>query len=154
MRTISAILAAKEPLANTMDASKTVLEALGLMQCMNTGFVVIMRGGKYAGIFTESDYTRKVILRNRHSHNTLLYEVMKTDLPYVSEMDTAAHGILMMNLYKTRYLPVFEGFSFLGVITFNDLIREAMRDKELMPIMEETFLSRLSGDQMMRDTLY
>ncbi|RFM25862.1 CBS domain-containing protein [Deminuibacter soli] len=154
MRTISAILAAKGPLSNTMEASATVLEALGLMQCLNTQFVVVMRCGKYAGVFTESDYTRKVILRNRHSHNTLLHEVMTADLPFVSELDTAGHAILMMNLYKTRYLPVFEDFAFSGMITFNDLMREAMRDKELMPFMEETILSRSASESMSRDALY
>lgn len=153
MRTISAILAAKGPLSNTIEASATVLEALGLMQCLNTSYVVVMRSGRFAGIFTESDYTRKVILRNRHSHNTLLYEIMSRDLPYVSVIDTAAHGVLMMSLYKTRYLPVFDGFEFAGVITFNDLMREAMRDKELMPFMEETILSR-SAESMVRDAMY
>jgi hypothetical protein len=35
-----------------------------------------------------------------------------------------------MNMHKTRYIPVFDDFEFKGVITINDLMREAIADAE------------------------
>ncbi len=130
MRTISAILAAKGPAFNAIDASATVLDALSLMQCENLNYVVVTRGGRYAGLLTETDYARKVILMNRHSHNTRIAEIMTSDLPCVSGADSASHALLLMNLYQTRYLPVLDEFEFRGIIAINDLMQDVLQDKE------------------------
>jgi hypothetical protein len=34
-----------------------------------------------------------------------------------------------MNVYKTRYLPVYDEIEFRGILTMNDLMREVMYDE-------------------------
>jgi predicted transcriptional regulator len=38
--------------------------------------------------------------------------------------------MLLINNSKARYIPVFDGNNFVGIITIHDLMREAMSDYE------------------------
>jgi CBS domain-containing protein len=132
---VSALLATRGPHLHSIDANATVLDALSALECENLSYLVVMHGGKYVGIFSERDYARKVILQGRSSVSTLVKEVMNADLPLVSSDDTAAYCMMLMNAYKTRYLPVFDEFEFKTVITINDLVKEAFKDEELAQVV-------------------
>lgn len=133
---VSALLATHGPGIHFIDANATVLDALSALECENLSFLVVMHGGKYVGVFSERDYARKVILQDRSSVTTLVKEVMSADLPIVSSDDTAEYCMMLMNAYKTRYLPVFDEFQFKTVVTINDLVKEAFRDQQLAQVVE------------------
>lgn len=146
MCTVSKILSKQGPQNNFIDANATVLEALSAMECENLSYLVVVYCGKYVGLFSERDYARKVILQGRYSQTTLVKEVMSADLPVVSSTDTAEYCMMLMNAYKARYLPVFDEFEFKAVVTVNDLVREALKDKDLAPIVEETINNGWVGE--------
>jgi signal-transduction protein with cAMP-binding, CBS, and nucleotidyltransferase domain len=84
----------------------------------------------YLGIFSESDYTHKVILENKQSSSTKVSEIMTSNLANASPDDSTSKLMLLINNSKARYIPVFDGNVFVGVITIHDLMREAMADYE------------------------
>ena len=131
MRTVAEILAAKGRQFNYIDTCVTVREALSLMKSENFSYVIVTHNGKYAGIFSEHDYARKVILMDKNSATTLVREVMTADLPMITSKDAGEHAMRLMNMHKTRYIPVFDDFEFKGVVTINDLMREAIADAEI-----------------------
>lgn len=139
MRKISEILADKGRQFNYIDADATVLDALSAMKCENFSYLIVTNNGKYAGIFSENDYARKVILMDKNSHTTLVREVMSADLPMVTGKDSGELCMRLMNMHKTRYIPVFDDFEFKGVITINDLMREAIADAEKHKAGSEKF---------------
>ncbi|QEC69026.1 CBS domain-containing protein [Panacibacter ginsenosidivorans] len=130
MRTVSEILKTKGPQFNYIAPTRTVLEAVSLMKAENISYLIVRENGNYLGIICERDYTHKVILLNKHSDTTLVKEIMSTDLPVVGLSDTTEECMMLMNSSKSRYLPVFEGFEFKGVITIHDLMREAIAASE------------------------
>lgn len=136
MRTVKNILDVKGPHFNYISADSTVLESLALMQCNNLSYVIVMENGRYAGILSERDYARKVILQNRNSSTTKVKEIMANDLPVLDASTTVEKAMILMNGCKSRYLPVFEDFDFIGVITIHDLMREAMRDNDLKNVAD------------------
>jgi signal-transduction protein with cAMP-binding, CBS, and nucleotidyltransferase domain len=154
MRTVSALLATKGVQNNFIDANATVLEALNKMQCDNLSYVIVMQNNNYMGVLSERDYVRKVILVDKHSHTTRVHEIMTRDLPYVSSKDTVEHCLMLMNLYKTRYLPVFDEFKFKGVLTINDLLREAVRDHDLAEVAEKTICNKWVGEGYEREMVH
>jgi signal-transduction protein with cAMP-binding, CBS, and nucleotidyltransferase domain len=81
-------------------------------------------------VLTEKDYTHKVILQNRNSSATMVKEIMNTDLPVVTVNDTCEKSMEIMNTFKVRYLPVFDGYTFKGVITINDLLEASVEENE------------------------
>jgi len=75
---------------------------------------------------TERDYSRKVILKGRHSSETKVGEIMTTDFPYVSMNDTVESCMQLMTSHRLRYLPVIENEQLVGIISINDLVTETI----------------------------
>jgi predicted transcriptional regulator len=132
MRTVADILAHKPPVFNVISAKAKVIEALQLMNSVNLSYLVVMDGDTFHGIFSERDYSRNVILKGLHSDSVSVEEVMSTSLPIVSLKTTVEDCMHLLNSHKTRYLIVFFDHEFKGVVTINDVLRDAIENKELV----------------------
>ncbi len=131
MRTAKDILQQKGVQFNFIKFDKNVLEAIGLMKTENISYLIVLdNNDKYMGIFSERDYTHKVILEGKQSASTKVSEIMTTNLANAALDDSTNKLMLLINNSKARYLPVFDGNVFKGIITINDLMREAMADYE------------------------
>ena len=126
MRKVSNVLQRKGNRVATVPPEMTVIDALKLMAEQNIGSVVVMKEEKFAGIMTERDYSRKVILKGRHSSETKVGEIMSTDFPYVSMNDTVESCMQLMTSHRLRYLPVIENEQLVGIISINDLVTETI----------------------------
>ena len=126
MRKVSNVLQRKGNRVATVPPEMTVIDALKLMAEQNIGSVVVMKDEKFAGIMTERDYSRKVILKWRHSSETKVGEIMTTDFPYVSMNDTVESCMQLMTSHRLRYLPVIENEQLVGIISINDLVTETI----------------------------
>ncbi|MGF7040445.1 CBS domain-containing protein [Mucilaginibacter lappiensis] len=123
---VSNILARKGVNVITIDADTSVLDALKLMADKNIGSVVVMEDDEYVGLLTERDYARKVILKGKSSHETLVREIMSTGLPRIIPQNTIETCMQIMSENNIRYLPVFIDDSLSGIISINDLVTETI----------------------------
>lgn len=130
MSKIKEILEKKGPHFNIVAPHTPVLEALTIMQSENLSYVVVMEENQFLGIMSERDYTHKIKLQGRHSDSTLVKEIMSHDLPVIGLQEELERCMVLMNVYKTRYLPVFDNLEFKGIITMNDLMRDILDKKE------------------------
>lgn len=130
MSNVSSILARKSKGAYSSPPGISVFKALELMAKNNIGALVVADGEKYLGIMTERDYARKVILEGRHSSETMVDEIMSTDLPTVKPDDTMERCMQLMAENNIRYLPIFEGERFAGVISISDVVSETIRQQK------------------------
>ena len=126
MNKLSSILARKGNNAINVSPGTTVLQALEIMAEKNIGSVVVMEDGNYLGIITERDYSRKVILKGKHSNDTLVSEIMSSDLPFVKPDDTVEHCMSLMTKQNIRYVPVFENNKLSGIISMSDVVKETI----------------------------
>jgi IMP dehydrogenase len=123
---VSNILARKGVNVITIDADTSVLDALRLMADKNIGSVVVLEDDEYVGLLTERDYARKVILKGKSSHETLVREIMSTGLPRIVPENTIETCMQIMSESNIRYLPVFIDDSLSGIISINDLVTETI----------------------------
>lgn len=141
MSSVSTILQNKPRGVMSVTPSTSVLEALQIMASKNIGSVVVLENGAYLGILTERDYSRKVILQDKHSSETKVGEIMSTNLPRVKPSDTHEHCMALMVERNVRYLPVFEGEALVGIISLIDVI-QATVEKQKATIGElQNFIS-------------
>jgi CBS domain-containing protein len=110
----------------TVPSSTSVIDALKLMAEKNIGSIVIMNEGVYAGLFTERDYARKVILHGKSSAELTVGEIMSEFLPSVSLATTLDTCMELMTNHNLRYLPVFEDETYTGVISIIDVVKETI----------------------------
>lgn len=107
------------------------MDALRIMADRNIGSLVVMEGETYRGIVTERDYSRKVILKGKHSSETKVEDIMSTDLPHISPADSIDHCMEQMSSLNIRYMPVFENGRLSGIISMSDVVKETiMAQKE------------------------
>ncbi|MDP9046944.1 MAG: CBS domain-containing protein [Bacteroidota bacterium] len=130
MKKVSNILTRKGSSVIAIDGGTTVLDALRLMSDKNIGSVVITEDGEYAGLLTERDYARKVILQGKSSLETQVREIMSTGLPRIlpdNSVETCMHIMSESNL---RYLPVFQADNLCGIISISDVVTETILSHE------------------------
>ncbi|CAN5818594.1 CBS domain-containing protein [soil metagenome] len=132
MRSVANILQNKQSSINFIEPDAKVIEGLQMMNAVNLSYLIVKHNDTFHGIFSERDYSRNVILKGLHSDTCSIKEVMSTTLPIVAMQDTAEKCMQMFNSHKTRYLVVFDDTTFKGVITINDILREAIDNKEMV----------------------
>lgn len=126
MSTVSSLLTRKNRSSITVSPDTPVIEALQIMAEKNIGSVIVMENGKYFGIVTERDYSRKVILKGKNSATILVSEIMSTDLPSVKPGDSIEHCMELMTSKNIRYMPVFEKDALMGIVSMSDVVKETI----------------------------
>jgi CBS domain-containing protein len=126
MRKVAQILLRKGRTIESVQPGITVFDALQLMAEKNIGSVVVMNGDQFAGIVTERDYSRKVVLKHRSSTETKVEEIMSDNLPSVSPNDTIDTCMHLISEHNIRYLPVMEDGKLIGVVSISDVINETI----------------------------
>lgn len=137
MTKVSSILARKGNAAISVPPGTSVLDALKIMAEKNIGSIVVRDQDKYLGIITERDYSRKVILKGKHSVDTTVSDIMSSDLPAVSPNDSIETCMALMSDNNIRYLPVFENEQLSGIISMSDVVKETiLQQKETISHLE------------------
>jgi CBS domain-containing protein len=126
MKNVSDIFKRKGLINVTVTSEETVLVALRMMAEKNIGSVVVMEGDQYIGLFTERDYARKVILHGKSSSELTVGEIMSEYLPKVTPKNSLEECMEIMTNHNIRYLPVFEGDMYIGIISIIDVVKETM----------------------------
>jgi signal-transduction protein with cAMP-binding, CBS, and nucleotidyltransferase domain len=101
---------------------ETVFRAIELMSEKQIGCLVVVIGGQLAGIVSERDYARKVILKGRSSQQTRVGEIMSTPALFVTPEKTVAESMRIMTNRRVRHLPVLEGDNVVGMLSIGDLV--------------------------------
>ena len=121
------------------DAS--VYTALMLMADKRIGALLVLIDDKLAGVMSERDYARKVILKGRSSKDTLVGDIMTTKVFYVSPDQKIDECMALMTDKSIRHLPVVEGEDLLGVISIGDVVKAVISEQEFIIDQLETFIT-------------
>ncbi len=124
--TIEVILNNKSGEIWSVSPSATVYEAIEKMAEKNVGALVVMEGDQLVGILSERDYTRKVMLRGKRSRETLVSEIMSTDLKTVEPKEGVDDCLRFMTEKRVRHLPVVSAGKVRGVISIGDLVKHVI----------------------------
>jgi len=135
------ILQSKNEAILTVPPDVTVYRAIELMCQKNIGAIIIEDDGRLAGIFTERDYARKVVLKGRSSKETLIRELMTLDPITVNSETTIDQCMSLMNDKQIRHLPVVDGYTLKGVISVGDLIRYMIEEQRTIIEHLESYIT-------------
>ena len=131
MGTVRDILQVKGHVVYSVHPDNTVYEALSVLVEKNVGALMVLNDqDEVAGIFSERDYARKVIVKGRASKDTRISEVM-TENPFtVSESDSIEDCMVKMTDKHIRHLPVTdERNRLLGMISIGDVVKQIIDEQ-------------------------
>lgn len=129
MRTVRQLLEAKPAQLHAIAPTAPVIEAIRAMADHGIGALLVMDGPRLAGIVSERDYARKVILQGRSSLDTPVADIMTARVVSVSPADTADRCMQVMTEHRIRHLPVLEGDAVVGVLSIGDLVKAVIEQQ-------------------------
>lgn len=119
---VSAILSQKAPVVHSVTPGQTVFEAIQKMAEHNVGALVVLEGGQLKGVISERDYTRKVALKGKTSKETLVSEILTSNVITVTPQTTVEECLRLMTKHRIRHLPVVEHGQLVGILSIGDLV--------------------------------
>ena len=131
MRTVRQLLEAKAPEVFAIGPDEPVIDAIRLMAEKRIGALLVMQAGRLAGIVSERDYARKIVLQGRSSRDTPVRDIMTAEVVSVGLADTADRCMQLVTDRRIRHLPVLDGANVLGVVSIGDLVKAVIEDQQL-----------------------
>ena len=130
MNTVRELIDSKGGAVWSVAPDAPVFEALSLMAEKNIGAVVVLEGDSLAGILSERDYARKVILRGRSSRETPVREIMTAKVTSVGPDESLDSCMEVMTARRIRHLPILESGRVQGVISLGDVVEVILSNRE------------------------
>ena len=131
MGRVSDILRAKGSHIHSIRSDASVYEAVRAMVGHNVGSLLVLDGDEVKGIVTERDYLREIVLQGRTSKNTLVREIMTTEVVAVEPHRPIDECMAVMTERRIRHLPVVDGGALVGLISIGDLVKQIANDREV-----------------------
>ncbi len=142
--TVNQILSTKGNDVYSVVSTISVYDAIKIMSEKNVGAILVIEEGKLKGIFSERDYARKVILKDKSSKTMLVQEIMVTNVFTVKPTDDLDNCMEMMISRRIRHLPVVENDTVIGLISIGDVVKSIIeKQKETIQLLD----SYINGTQ-------
>ncbi|HXX13041.1 MAG TPA: CBS domain-containing protein [Burkholderiales bacterium] len=132
MKTIKEILQSKPLGVLSISPEASVLDALRLMAEKEVGALVVLENERLAGIFSERDYARKVILHGKSSKDTSVREIMTAKVVYVRPEQSVEECMALMTDKRIRHLPVLQENRVIGIISIGDVVKEVISEQRFV----------------------
>ena len=130
MRTVRQLLEAKSPEIIAIGPEAPVIDAIRLMAERGIGALLVMQGARLAGILSERDYARKIVLQGRSSRETPVRDIMTAEVITVAPGDSCHHCMQLVTDRRIRHLPVLERGEVVGILSIGDLVRAVMEQQQ------------------------
>ncbi|MBK0370250.1 CBS domain-containing protein [Flavobacterium agrisoli] len=121
--TVNQILSEKGHEVFSVHSATTVYEALQVMSEKNIGAILIIDGTELKGIFSERDYARKIVLKDKTSRETPVSAIMESTVFTVKESDDLETCMGMMSGKRIRHLPVVRDDTVVGLVSVGDVVK-------------------------------
>lgn len=114
---------------HSVGPDEPVLAAIRAMAERGIGALLVMRDGKLAGIVSERDYARKIILKGRSSADTPVREIMEAAVISVAPTDSVETCMRLCTEHRVRHLPVLADGKVVGVLSIGDLVKAVISEQ-------------------------
>ena len=116
------VLKSKDNNIWSINSRETAYKALEIMSDKDIGALLVIDEGQLVGIFSERDYSRKVILEGKSSKETIVGELMTTPVFSISPDKSIDECMALMTAARSRHMPVMEAGKLVGVVTMGDVV--------------------------------
>jgi CBS domain-containing protein len=142
MTTVRQLLDGKGRQVYSVTPEAPVLEAIRAMADHHIGALLVMKDEALAGIVSERDYARKVILRGRSSSDTPVRDIMTSPVLTVAPDTSVQQCMQLVTDKRVRHLPVVEGGRVVGMISIGDLVKAVIAEQQHQIEQLESYIHR------------
>lgn len=121
---VSMVLREKGNAIYSLPPDASVYSAIELMADKGVGALLVIDGDRLAGIISERDYARKIILQGKSSSDTFVREIMTLSPVTIRCEDTVDEAMRRMTENRIRHLPVIDAQGQVaGMLSIGDLVK-------------------------------
>ena len=142
MTTVRHLLDRKGRAVFSIAPEDPVLEAIQLMADHHIGALLVMKGEVLAGILSERDYARKVILLGRSATETPAWQSMSSPVHTVSPELSLQECMRLVTDKRIRHLPVVEQGRVIGIVSIGDMVKADIEDQQHTIEQLESYIHR------------
>ena len=128
--TVNQLLNSKNDEIFSVNPGALVIDAIKMMDEKKVGALLVIENDKLAGIISERDYTRKVILKNRSSAKTKVSEIMTSNLKTADPSQSLDECMVIMSHSHIRHLPVVQDGQVIGILSIMDVVKNIISEQE------------------------
>jgi len=142
MKTLKQLIESKDKKLAAVAPEQSVLRALEIMAENDVGALLVLDGKRLAGVFSERDYARKVILQGKASKSTKVSEIMTGKVVYVTLNRTIEECMAIMTEKHFRHLPVLDDdHNVVGIVSIGDMIKEMISQQKFIIGQLENYIT-------------
>ena len=142
MENVTVLLSKKQSHFNKISPNSSISDALCRMSCQNIDYLIVVDDDeKFLGLLTDHDIATKTVFANKSLTTTKVKQMMNTRWPVADADNTVEDCMKLMSRYNVRYVPVFKNLSFLGVVSTDDILQEAVSHRSKIFDVEEKNVS-------------
>ena len=129
MNSIGQFLTRRIQNVHSVSPQSTVRQALELMADKNIGALLVLEANQLLGMFSERDYARKVVLKGKNSVDTLVRDIMTTEVICTKISQTFTECMKIMTDHHIRHLPIMDEQNVIGLISIGDVVKEILEEQ-------------------------
>lgn len=128
MRTVGDLIKTRSFFAAIVD--QTVFEAALYMAEKDIGALPVLDQNRLAGIFSERDIIKRVVVPQKDVLKTSIRDVMTTDLVVAESTEEISDVLNKMRQHHCRHMPVISGDRLVGFLSLRDLLSADLEEKD------------------------
>jgi len=130
MKYIEDVLNKKGTEVWSIDVEESVYRAIELMAEKHVGALIVKDGSRLAGIISERDYARNVILKGKSSKATKVSEIMTRNLIFAKPEHDVDACMALMSEKEIRHLPIISDGDLKGMVSLGDLVKTIIEEQQ------------------------
>ena len=130
MKTIRQVLDNKGSEVKSVSPDTDTKEAVKLMATSGISSLLVIDNDQVLGIFSDKDFTCKVVAEDRLSQNIPISEVMTTPVCAIRPEQKIEDAMSVMTEKRIRHLPVMDGNKLVGLVSIGDLVKDIIKDQQ------------------------
>ena len=142
MKPVSELVKTGPKVVISVKPGDSVLDAIRVLAENDVGAVTVMEGSRLVGMFSERDYTRKVVLMGRSSKDTQVAEIMSANVISVGPQTRTRECMRLMTEKNIRHLPVIEAGRVIGMVSIRDIIGDIIAEQAFEIEQLEQYIHR------------
>lgn len=131
MLTIRDILQSKSSAIWSIAPKDTTYKAIEIMTEHNIGALLVIDEDHVAGIFSERDFARNIVLKRLSADEVLVEELMTKEIYCIEPDKSVEECMAVMTTAHIRHMPVFENKKLIGLVTFADIVKALLLEHKI-----------------------
>lgn len=148
MLKVSEILRVKGNILYTASPDMAITQAIEIMSEQDVGSLVIMEHGELVGMLTFRELIRHIHKATKENLPKTTIRAIMDDAPVSVTPNTSADEVQRLMLDKhARYMPVMDGPTLMGVISFYDMAKAIVEAQQFENKMLKAYIRDWPSDQ-------